>query len=138
MNQIFRIIPIVVVFLFGCNTGSEHKLPEASEVLHKNEKNLTELIIYDIFTPPVAARIYSYTALAAHEALRHLDSNEPSITSKLKGFPKMPEPQKDKKYNYVLAASVAFYTTMREMTFSKDTISKFEQETYAPFNRRAG
>ena len=45
----------------------------------------------------------------------------------------MPEPQKDKKYNYVLAASAAFYTTVREMTFSKDTISKFEKETYAPF-----
>ena len=86
MYQIFRIIPVVVFFLFSCSTGSENKLPEASEVLHKNEKNLTELIIYDIFTPPVAARIYSYTALAAHEALRHLDGKEPSITIKAERF----------------------------------------------------
>src|SRR5688572_2908268 len=123
-----------ITILFSCNNGQEGKLPEATDVLHKNEKNLTELIIYDIFSPPVAARIYSYTALAAHEALRHQDGKEASITSRLKGFPKMPEPQKDKKYNFVLAASAAFYTTMREMTFSKDTISKFEKETYAPFN----
>jgi hypothetical protein len=45
----------------------------------------------------------------------------------------MPEPQKDKNYNYVLAASAAFYATVREMTFSKDTISRFEKESYAPF-----
>lgn len=133
MKYFSLLLLTVTVILFSCNNGRERKLPEATDVLHKNEKNLTALIIYDIFTPPVAARIYSYTALAAHETLRHLDGKEPSITSRLKGFPKMPEPQKDKKYNYVLAASAAFYTTVREMTFSKDTISKFEKETYAPF-----
>ena len=133
MNRISWIIPVIVFILFSCNTSSETKLPEATEVLHKNEKNLTELIIYDIFSPPVAARIYTYTSLAAHEAIRHQNAAEASIVSKLNDFPQMPDPQKDKKYNYVLAASVAFYSTMREMTFSKDTILKFENETYEPF-----
>jgi len=133
MKRQYWIISIFVFFLFACNTKRTTSLPEASSVLHQNEKNLTELIIYDIFTPPVAARIYSYTALAAHEALRHIDSKEASIVSRLKGFPPMPLPEKDKNYDYVLASSVAFYSTMREMTFSKDTISKFENETYTPF-----
>ena len=124
----------VVTILLSCNNKQQEiKLPDAVDVLHQNEKNLTELIIYDIFSPPVAARIYSYTSLAAHEALRHFDNRETSIVSKLKDFPVMPQPQKDKNYDYVLASSVAFYTTMREMTFSKDTISKFEMKTYAPF-----
>ncbi len=133
MKRQYWIISIFVFVLFACNTKQATTLREASSVLHQNEKNLTTLIIYDIFTPPVAARIYSYTALAAHEALRHSDSKEVSIVSRLKGFSVMPQPQKDKNYDYVLAASVAFYSTMREMTFSKDTISKFEQETYGPF-----
>lgn len=133
MNRVSWIILVIVFMLFSCGTSSEIKLPEAAEVLHKNEKNLTELIIYDIFSPPVAARIYTYTSLAAHEALRHQNSDEASIVLKLKDFPEMPDPQKDKKYNYVLAASVAFYSTMREMTFSKDTILKFENETYGKF-----
>jgi hypothetical protein len=129
-------IIIFTAFLFvfcSCKNNKENKLPETTDVLHQNEKNLTELIIYDIFTPPVASRIYAYTALAAHEALRHQDEKEASVVSKLKGFPAMPQPEKDKKYNYTLAASVAFYSTMREMTFSKDTISKYETETYSPF-----
>ncbi len=135
MKKFYWIILSFTFFFCACNTDNETKLPEATDVLHKNEKNLTELIIYDIFTPPVAARIYSYTSLAAQEAIRHLDSNEISIVSKLKDFPAMPQPEKDKEYNYVLTASVAFYTTMREMTFSKDTISKFEKETYTPFQK---
>src|SRR5678815_2906066 len=121
------------LFLLGCRANKEIELPEATDVLHQNEKNLTALIIYDIFSPPVASRIYAYTSLAQHEALRHMDVAEASIVSKLNGFPAMPQPQNGKPYNYLLAASVAFYTTMREMTFSKDTISKFEEETYAPF-----
>ena len=98
-----------------------------------NEKNLTSLIIYDIFSPPVAARIYSYTSLAAYEAIRHSNANEPSIAEKLNGFSAMPVPDKNKIYNYTLAASSAFYTVTRELTFSKDTITKFETVTYAPF-----
>ena len=96
MNRISWKIPVIVFIFFSCNTNSETKLPAPTDVLHKNEKNLTELIIYDIFSPPVAARIYSYTSLAAHEALRHQNADEASIVSKLKDFPAMPEPQKDK------------------------------------------
>lgn len=121
------------IFIPGCNNKNNTKLPDSAEVLHRNEKNLTDLIIYDIFSPPVAARIYTYTSLAVHEAIRHEDAKEPSIVAKLNGFSQMPEPAKNKKYNYVLAASVAFYTAMRDMTFSKDTITKFETITYAPF-----
>ena len=122
--------------LFGCTDEQEANFPDATDVLHQNEKNLTELIVYDIFSPPVASRIYSYTSLAQHEALRHMDTTESSIVKALNGFSSMPEPQNGKLYNYLLAASVAFYTTVREMTFSKDTISKFEEETYKPFKEK--
>lgn len=129
-----KILPVLIVLiLFGCRNTTENKLPEGTDVLHRNENNLTDLIIYDIFSPPVAARIYAYTSLAAHEALRHIDASEPSIVAKLKGFLEMPQPDKNKKYNYVLAASKAFYTVMRNLTFSKDTITKYEENTYAPF-----
>jgi hypothetical protein len=31
---------------------------------HHAQKQITEVIIHDIFSPPVAARIYSYSSLA--------------------------------------------------------------------------
>ncbi len=126
---------IFIIFLlfanFGCQTKSSDQLPNAASVLHANENNLTDLIIYDIFSPPVASRIYVYTALAAHEAIRHADANEPSIVVKLKGFATMPTPAKDKKYDFTLAASKAFYAVAKQMTFSKDTLTKFEEKTYS-------
>jgi len=56
------------------------------EVLRENEDQLANVIIYDVFTPLVASRIYSYTSLAAYEAIRYTDPKYNSITAQLKGF----------------------------------------------------
>src|SRR5688500_12008165 len=105
------------IFIFLCTTcfcfaacnqrkGDTGKLPDAN-LLHQNMQQLTKVIIYDVFSPPVSSRIYSYTSLAAYEALRFEASKE-SIVAQMKGFSKMPEPQKSKNYNYLLAATKAF------------------------------
>lgn len=95
-------------------------------VLRNNQQRLTDLIIYDVFTPPVAARIYAYTSLAAYEAMRFAKPGYPSLATQLKGFAPMPLPEKGKKYNYMLAASKAFFTVAYKVTFSIDTLKKFE------------
>lgn len=133
-----RFFFIVALFVaFSCNrqpSNTSAKLKDP-EILHQDQKNLTQLIIYDIFSPPVASRIYAYTSLAAHEALRHLNPGEPSIIGKLKGFPEMPQPDKNKNYDFVLAASKAFYTVAFNITFSKDSVRKFEDKTYTLFKK---
>jgi PAP2 superfamily len=133
MKRFLIIVFVLQAMLISCKSKQVVSLPASEEVLHQNENNLTDLIIYDIFSPPVASRIYAYTSLAAHEAIRYANPAEPSILKKLKGFAEMPQPDKNKKYNYTLAASKAFYDVMRQMTFSKDTITKFETQTYTPF-----
>ncbi|MBC6490124.1 vanadium-dependent haloperoxidase [Flavihumibacter stibioxidans] len=102
-------------------------------VLHNNQKVLTDLIIYDVFTPPVAARIYSYTSLASYEAVRHSKPGAPSLTAKLNGFAPMPEPEKGKSYNFLLAASKAFFTVAYKVTFSIDTLKVYEKELLQNF-----
>lgn len=131
--RLLRIILVVILIVVACNPENQVAKTDDPEILHRNEKNLTALIIHDIFSPPVASRIYAYTSLAAHEALRHMQPSEQSIVVKLKGFPEMPLPDKKKKYDFMLAASKAFYTVMSNITFSKDTIKRFEKETYRTF-----
>ena len=67
-------ITITAVFfsllLFSCGRKEKIRLLKDSEVLHQNVEHLTQLIIYDAFSPPVASRIYGYTSLAAFEAQR--------------------------------------------------------------------
>ena len=87
---------------------------------------------------PVAARIYGYTALASYEAMRYSDPKYNSITAQLKGFGAMPGPEKGKKYNYTLAATKAFFTVAHKVTFSVDTLKKYEDKVYARFKDNAG
>jgi hypothetical protein len=99
------------------------------EVLHATVKKLTDVIVYDIFSPPVASRIYAYTSLAAYEAIRLEDPEKyPSFTARLNGFSAMPQPEAGKTYSYPLAGVKAFMTVARKITFSVDTLKAFEKQ----------
>lgn len=128
---------LIILFLGAFISACQKPKPVIDEagILHTNEQMLSRVIIYDVFTPPVASRIYGYTNLASYEAMRYADAKYPSITAQLKGFGKMPEPQKGKDYNFTLAATKAFFTVARKVTFSVDTFKKYEDNVYAQFKQ---
>jgi hypothetical protein len=131
----FKILAALTGFLFivSCNQKPKITLVNDADVLHNNMDQLTQVIIYDVFTPPVASRIYGYTSLASYEAMRYADPKYSSIITQLKGFGKPPEPQKGKKYNFALAATKAFFTVAHKITFSIDTLKKYEDKVYAMY-----
>jgi len=113
----------------GCSPKKAQKLPD-TEILHQNQDKLTQVIIYDVFTPPVASRLYVYTSLASYEAIRFKKEGAPSVTARLKGFATMPEPEKGKDYNFTLAATKAFFNVIRNVrlfsVYSLTNIVSFE------------
>ena len=127
-------------FFFLLITGCQQKkLPKLSdaEILHQNQDLLTQIIIYDVFTPPVASRIYVYSSLASYEAIKYSKEGTPSIAEKLKGFGKMPQPEKGKNYNYTLAATKAFFTVVRNVkVFSVDSLKNYEESVYNSFKEK--
>jgi hypothetical protein len=119
--------------VFWLRQKKQEKLADA-EILHQNQDQLTQVIIYDVFTPPVAARIYVYSSLASYEAIRFSKKGAGSITEKLKGFGKMPQPEKGKEYDYTLAATKAFFTVVRNVkVFSVDSLKNYEESVYKSF-----
>ncbi|MBD0374763.1 MAG: vanadium-dependent haloperoxidase [Flavisolibacter sp.] len=135
--QKFLLVFFSIFFFYSC---SFHEQPPAdpqlltdTDLLHRNTDQLTQVIIHDMFSPPVSSRIYSYTALAAYEAIRFQKPGYPSLTAQMHGFAPMPEPEKNKPYNYLLAATKAFFTVAEKITFSKDTLAKYEDKVYKDF-----
>lgn len=118
--------------IIACNNPAKAPVNDA-EVLHQNEDKLTQMIIYDVFTPPVASRIYAYASLASYEAIRYEDPKYPSIIAQLKGFDKPAIPEKGKSYNFTLAATKAFFMVTRKVTFSVDSLNDYENGLYARF-----
>lgn len=116
--------------LTACKNKS---LPDAATVLHQNQDELTQVIIYDVFSPPVSSRIYVYSSLASYEAIRHAQPGAPSIAARLHGFKPMPEPEAGKSYNYTLAATEAFFTVVHKVVFSLDSLKGYEASVRKQF-----
>lgn len=121
---------LLALVAVGCSHKNKSVPINDADVLHENEHQLTQVIIYDVFTPPVASRIYGYTALASYEAMRYADPKFSSIITQLKGFGNPPVPQKGKDYNFALAATKAFFTVAHKVTFSIDSLKKYENGVY--------
>jgi len=63
---------VFVTFVNGCKqkTSAEYTpLVNNPDLYHDCVNKLTDVIVHDIFSPPVASRIYSYANLAGYEAL---------------------------------------------------------------------
>lgn len=98
------------------------------EYLHQAQKKLTDIIVTDIFSPPVASRVYVYPLIAAYEAGRFSEANSASITAQLKGFDKMPVPEAGKEYNFTIAAIKALCATAPKVIFSVKDMEAFETQ----------
>jgi hypothetical protein len=89
-----------------------------NQVMHK----LNYVVIYDIFTPPVAARVFAYSNLAAYEVLAKAGNHLSSLEGKVKGLNNIPHPEAHAKIDYPFASLIALIKVGNELTFSGDTM----------------
>lgn len=90
--------------------------------LSEAQDRITEVIIHDIFSPPVAARIYSYASLAAYEVAAATDPNYESLLGQLKGSEKT-NFQVPQDIYPPLASLAAYYHTGTSLIFSEDMVN---------------
>ncbi len=124
MRKIFHALVSLVVVV-SCSKPQDYQQVFNDNVLYSSVVGkLTDVITYDIFTPPVASRIYSYSHLAAYETIAAGDSSYYSLRGQLKGFEEVPKPGPGKAINYQYASLLAFMEVGRTLTFSKDQTDK--------------
>lgn len=101
------------------------------EYLHQSMKQLSDVIVHDIFSPPVASRIYAYSSIAAYEAARHAYPDYQSLAGQLNGLEEGPQPEAGKTYCFPVAGIHAFLKVGRTFTFSEDKMEAYQDELYA-------
>jgi hypothetical protein len=126
MKKIFCIAAILfsLALMPGCNnqkTVSDPSALNSPEILHRGIKRLGDVVIFDIFSPPVASRIFGYASLSAYEALRWSDTSYPSLTKQLHGFGDIPKPEPGKSYAFSVSAVKALFEVTMKLTSSKDS-----------------
>ncbi|HEX6227005.1 MAG TPA: vanadium-dependent haloperoxidase [Chryseolinea sp.] len=114
------------MFLFSCTRDKEYNTEANNpEALHRSIKKITDIIVHDIFSPPVASRIYGYVSIAAYEAARHQDSTMLSLGRQANGLERVPLPEPDAEYCYPLASVQAALQVGRVLVFSEDKLDVF-------------
>lgn len=134
-KNIFSFVLIIwlAALFFSCKQKKNNLPVDIKNIQDQCVHRLTTIIVYDIFSPPVASRIYAYSNLAWYEAIRWKQKESNSITGLLKGFEIMPQPASDKKYDFTIAAIKSFFKVAKALTFSKDSLSKTENQFLKEF-----
>lgn len=90
-------ILVLILVLSGCQNAKEDKTYDPSEanrqkveLIHQLNHALIGVISEDLFPPPVASRIYTYTNIAAFEAVQPLQNNITSLAGILNGLKTVP------------------------------------------------
>jgi hypothetical protein len=125
---------LLAVFALSCSTPNDYKKnTEQPERLHRSIKKVTDIIVHDIFSPPVASRIYAYVGVAGYEAARHADSTLITLAGQLHGLEPVPSPEPGLEYCFPLASVQATLITARAFVFSEDKLDEFYKKVMDEF-----
>ena len=113
----------VICFLFSnCNQkGNYEAIFSNPDQYAQTVGRLTQVITHDIFSPPVASRIYAYSNIAAYEVIASQSKEYKPLSAKLEGLKVAPS---NKTINKEFSALLAFMYVGKELTFSKDSTQK--------------
>jgi membrane-associated phospholipid phosphatase len=121
MRKRYPLIGLAALAVGACAIVARDGRPRQpdAELLHAAMQQLTGVIVYDIFSPPQASRVYAYASVAAYEALRQDHPGYRTLAGQLNGLAPVPAPLANVEYSMPLAGVHAFMTVGRALTFSR-------------------
>ncbi len=126
----WRAIPghLIALAVLAAGTGCANMSPEYRthapdpELLHAAVHDITGVIVYDIFSPPQASRVYAYASIAAYEAIRPGYPAQRTLAGQLNGLTPLPGPEPGAEYYLPLSSIHAFMIVSRALTFSRERV----------------
>lgn len=96
--------------------------------IHRAIKEVTDVIVYDIYSPPVASRTYAYICISGYEAALPGNVGYISFAGQLHQLKPVPKPETGKSYNYTLAAVHAILSVGKALVISEERIDAFRSK----------
>jgi hypothetical protein len=114
------VLAVIIGFLFSaCSKKGDYETVFSNpEQYSKTVGLLTQVITHDIFSPPVASRIYAYSSIAAYEVIASQSDENKPLSGKIAG---LSVSAANKPVNKEFSAILAYMYIGKELTFSKDS-----------------
>lgn len=120
---------IIVLFI----ALSHSVVAQNNNYLYKCNEKLIEVVMEDLFSPPVACRVYVYPNIAAYEVLAVNHPEYRSLSGQIKHLPDLELKKAD--INYSIAAEFAYTTVAKKYVFSEKYIEQFELDEIAEWKK---
>lgn len=106
------------------NTSNVFSQQQTANYLYRCNQKLIDIVMEDLFTPPVASRVHVYPNIAAYEVLCKNNTLMKSMSGQLKGLEGIPDPTT--KVDYFLSSCIAFTTVAKKLVYSECLVADFE------------
>jgi len=121
---------LAAVGLIVASCAKKEPIEISPEDYHASVDKVTEVMIHDIFSPPVASRIYAYPNIAAYEIMALQNPDYRSLQGQVTDLGAIPAPGANTPVNYRLAALIAHIDLSRRLIFSEDRVIAFRDSLY--------
>jgi hypothetical protein len=123
------ILGFSITMFMACETGNQEMEPfDETSLFHESVLKLTDVQVHDIFSPPVASRIYVYPSIAAYEVMVNSQEEYISLSGQLTELVRPPEPDNPENIHFPLAAIYSYLEVGKTLIFSEQMISEFQNE----------
>ena len=132
---ILALFLVPLVWLPSCTSTSADYQSKAEnpEFIHRGFRRITDIIREDIFSPPVASRIYAYSSVAAYEALIPGYPEYKTLAGQLNQFEAGPQPESGQEYCYPLSSLTALMKVGKHLIFSESDMEDLEDSIFYAF-----
>ncbi len=128
--KIYRYISVFSILFFITCKKAKQPIEINSIDYHNAVDKLTQTMVRDIFSPPVASRIYAYPSIAAYETLNQNNKTYKSLVSQVNGLNLIKAPLTNPNVNLKLASLIAYLNVAKELVFSKKNITSYRDSLY--------
>jgi hypothetical protein len=118
------------LFILFISCKKEKHIEVTTEEYHASIENVTQIMIHDIFSPPVASRIFVYPNIAAFEVIAQNSKTYISLQNQIKGLDSIPALDPKSGVNQPLAALIAHMEVTKQLVFSENLVEKFRDSLY--------
>lgn len=131
MKKILVLVGLLAL-LVSCSTETKKEEPivVTAEDLHASVDKVTEIMIHDIFSPPVASRIFAYPNIAAYEIVASNSDEYRSLVGQVTDLTPIPKPDSIQTINYDMAALVAHMELSKRLIFSEARMEALRDSLY--------
>ena len=137
IKKLVLAIPIILFVSCGQEKTVE-PITISPEELHASVDKVTEIMIHDIFSPPVASRIFAYPNIAAYEIVALNNPGYLSLEGQVSELTAIPKPTDTVSLNYQMAALVAHMELSKRLIFSEKRMEALRDSLYDNWQSKNG